>query len=806
MKQARFLALTVLAAFLSMNATAGVFVSSNVSRGEVKVGESFTFTLRFEGLPSPVPQPMLPQIEGATVKGQYQSAEPGRSGQAYLYHYIISPSKSGRITLGDFSARVENQSIRVPGFSVTVGESPVPAPRAPAESTRPAPGDDIFLEGRLEKESAYVGEAVVYTLHLMTRESIRNFEFVQKSEFDGFRKIEIPSSRFPPTTKVTRNSRIYLDATILKCVLYPLRSGTIAISPFQADIKVQARGDSSNPVIRLKGGGSSLRVKDLPEAPEEFRGAIGSFSASYSGAAPGGARVGEPLTIDIAVRGEGSLPSEPFPPSRSPFFSSYPVTFEDRPGDPGGTATVDRVYHLSWVPAVAGRRDLPDMNFVFFDPASGKFRKSSLPNIPVSVSEGAGTPGRPAQEILSLLPVGGAAPRKKPVGSGTAIWMLIIPFLFTAAVFGMSEIAERFFLSPEKKRLRLLTSRAVKEYRNAKSHLDARKSMAFHNHLKKSLEAVIEIKTGQPVSALTIAELRTKLLENGAGEKEADALTGFAEEIDAAAFSNEQPPKMELIRKLEKMRDLIRKRKRTGAFLPLLFLLPLVIFAQGQGSLLTSKAADEYGKRNFTEALRYYRIVEDSGTVSAALFYNMGNCCFESGNIPGAMLYYKKSLRLDPSLKAARDNLATARSLIPAKASPYETSPFERFLMNVSTDMFIYSAAVLLSLACLVFCWLRVFNVSLARTVIFRVAAVLLISGLAAASMFFMAVRLRENMKEGIVLEAAPVYQKPDPSLKPVATLPEGSEIYVVRSSGRWSMAKWGEGEGWTYSDKIGIP
>ena len=805
MKQARILSITVLSVFLSLAAAAGVFVSSTVSRSEVKVGESFTFTLRFEGLPSPVPQPMLPQIEGAAVKGQYQSAETGKNGQAYLYHYIISPSKSGRIGLADFSARVENQSIRVPGFSVTVGENPVPALRVPEEQSRPA-GDDIFFEGRIEKDNAYVGEAIVYSLHLMTRESIRNFEFVQKSEFDGFRKIEIPSSRFPPTAKVTRNGKIYLDATILKCVLYPLRSGPVSISPFQADIKVQARGGSSNPVIRLKGGGSSLRVKDLPDAPVEFRGAIGTFNVAYSGAAPGGARVGEPLTIDIRVRGEGSLPADPFPASKSPFFTSYPVTYEDRAAEPEGPTAVDRVYRLSWVPAVAGRRDLPDMNFFFFDTSSGQFRKSSLPPLSVSVSEGAGTPGKLQQEILPLLPVGNPEARRKAVSAGTAAWILIIPFFFALAVFGASELAERFFLSPEKKKLRLLTSRAVKEYRNARSHLDARKSKLFHNHLKKSLEAVIEIKTGQPAAAFTIVELRSRLLEKGVGEREADMLTGFAEEIDAAAFSNEQPPKTELMKKLEKMREIISKRRKKGAVLPVLLFFSVLCFAQGQGSLLTSKAADEYGKRNFEEALRYYRIVEESGAANPALFYNMGNCCFESGKIPGAILYYKKALRLDPALKPARDALATARSLIPAKASPYEPSPFESLLMNISTDIFFCFAAALLSLACLAFCWLRVFNISLARTVIFRAAVVLLVSGLAAASMFFMAVRLRENMREGIVLEAAPVYQKPDPSLKPVATLPEGSEIYVVRNSGRWSMAKWGEGEGWTYSEKIGIP
>ena len=806
MERTRIFAVIILAFLISAGSMAAVSVTTRVSRQEVKVGESFTFTLRFDGLPSPITQPFLPKIEGAEVKGQYQSAEPGRSGQAYLYHYIISPVKSGTVSLGEFSIRAESQSLKVPGFSVRVGEAPqTAAPKPPGAALPPPSGNDIFLEGRLAKKEAYAGEAVVYTLHLMTRESIRNFEFAQRSEFDGFRKIELPSSRFPPTTKVTREGKIYLDATILKCVLYPLRTGPIEISPFQADVKVQSRADSSNPIIRLKGGSAAMKVLPLPEPPQDFRGAIGAFKCEYAGAPPASAKVGEPLTIDISVKGEGSLPAEPFPSAKSPFFSSYPVTFDDRSPDPASITAVDRIYHLSWVPAVAGARELPDMNFVFFDPSSKQFRRSGLKSVKVMVADSGKAPGKNIPEILPLLPV---TSHYKPAGSvsqGAAARILLIPFLLLILVFGISELMERFFLSPEKKRLRLLTARAVKEYRAARSNLDARKSKVFHNHLKKSLEAVLEMRTGAPVSSFTMAELRSKLTEAGTGDNEAGILTGFAEEIDAAVFSNEQPQKTELIKKLEKMRGLLKKKKRKTV-LAAMTLLSFIALAQGQGSILTARAADEYAKRNFSEALKYYGIVENSGSVSPELFYNMGNCHFESGNIPGSILYYKKALGLNPALKAARNNVSIARSLLQAKASPYQPSPLENFLMSAGADAFFLLALVLLSLASLAFCWLRVFNASLARTAVFRSAAVLLVSGLACAALFFMAVRVRSNLREGVVLEAAEVYQKPDPSLKPLATLPEGSEIFVVQNSGRWSKAKWGEGEGWTLSDKIGIP
>jgi tetratricopeptide (TPR) repeat protein len=805
LRYVRLLVVLICAAALSVDSRAFISVSSKVTKPALKVGESFTFTLRFEGLPAPIPQPFLPQIEGASVKGQYQSAETSRSGQAFLYHYIISPVKSGKISLSDFSIRVENQTLRVGGFTVEVGEGP-PAEAAPqAGETVPAK-DEIFLEGRLAKNEAFEGEAVIYTLHLLTRESIRNFEFVQKSEFDGFRKIEIPSSLFPPTAKVTRNSKIFLDATILKCILYPLKSGNIRISPFLADIKVQARGGLSNPIIRLKGGEEAIKVIPLPAAPGDFRGAIGNFESAYAADETKEAKVGEPFTVDVRIRGEGSLPGDPFPAGKSPFFSSYPSKHDDNSSEKEGKFKVDRTYHLSWIPMVAGSRALPDMNFVYFDPLQKQFKRSALKSLTVTVLESAKTGGQDKPNILPLLPVAGFSRQAEDMTAAKGFWFLLFPFLFTLSVFFISFLMERFFLSPEKRRLRILTSKAVKEFKSAGRNLDARKSRIFHNHLKRSLEAVLEIKTGEPISSLTMTGLRDKLTEEGVDPAETEILIGFAEEIDAATFSNEQPQKTELRKRLDKMRDLIKRKRSKSVSFFLLALLPIMIMADGQSSILTSKAADEYDKGNFSGALKYYKIVEDSGAVSAQLYYNMGNSYFESGKLPHAILYYKRALKTEPSLAAARSNLALARNLLPAKASPYEPSPLESFLLSRSSDLFFYTALILLLSSNLIYSFLRMFNFYFIKTIYYRIAFVLLFSGLLAASMFFMSIRIKAGLKDAIALETVQVYQKPDPALRPLTTLPEGSELYVLGSSGQWSNVKWGEGEGWAYSQKIGTP
>lgn len=64
-----------------------------------------------------------------------------------------------------------------------------------------------------------------------------------------------------------------------------------------------------------------------------------------------------------------------------------------------------------------------------------------------------------------------------------------------------------------------------------------------------------------------------------------------------------------------------------------------------------------YEEGNYELALKTYREINASGEESADLYYNMGNAAYRSNNIGYAILYYEKSLKLNPSHEDARHNL-----------------------------------------------------------------------------------------------------------------------------------------------------
>jgi tetratricopeptide (TPR) repeat protein len=95
------------------------------------------------------------------------------------------------------------------------------------------------------------------------------------------------------------------------------------------------------------------------------------------------------------------------------------------------------------------------------------------------------------------------------------------------------------------------------------------------------------------------------------------------------------------------------------------------IFLSGQAQdaqvNLIEKANQAYNNGSFTEAIDQYQAVVESGYVSAALFYNLGNAYFKSRDIPSAILYYEKALKINPRDEQARFNLNIANSQITDK-------------------------------------------------------------------------------------------------------------------------------------------
>ncbi|GAB1419727.1 tetratricopeptide repeat protein [Bacteroidales bacterium] len=99
----------------------------------------------------------------------------------------------------------------------------------------------------------------------------------------------------------------------------------------------------------------------------------------------------------------------------------------------------------------------------------------------------------------------------------------------------------------------------------------------------------------------------------------------------------------------------------------LFFLLLFFIFshAVAQSPAQQLEAANNlYGEAHYEEALKAYLNLIDLGYSSDALFYNTGNTYFKLKDIPSAILYYEKALKINPSDDDIKHNLQVANSMI----------------------------------------------------------------------------------------------------------------------------------------------
>lgn len=556
-----FLAVTVLMASLAALAAEELKVAASVNKRSLRVGESVVLTLRLSGPGAAVPQPPLPPLSDLKLSGQYQTVESEGGERVFAYHYMLSPTRAGRLTVPDLSLRIGGSTRTVPGFTLEVETAPAPpppppgAPKAPP-TVVPSPvepaGEDLSLVGELSSRRAYLGQPVTYTLHLVTRRSVRNFEITDRPDFQGFRKVEVPQPKRPPTRQLVRGGVTYLDVTILRFTLFPIEEGALAIQPFEAVLRVESKeviGQVNT--VRLKGGATTLTTESLPAPPPGFGGAVGTFSLALVGAPPQRADLGQPFDLDFRVEGTGFLPEAPLRWGESPFFTVYPATSQDDSAFDHGAFRVRRQVRLSLLPRLPGDAPLPRATLVYFDPAAGRYETREVP--PGRVEVQGGTAGKESALALSpLIASPRTGGRRGEARVGAAFFALLgAPFLLSALLAGGLWLYRTRFAAPEKVRARALVHQAHRQLHLARKAMDVRHAATFHGHLLKALQAALDLRTGRATAGLTRPAVKEALKEAGAGEEEVSRLLRMLDQMEGAEFAGESVSKRDLQGRLD---------------------------------------------------------------------------------------------------------------------------------------------------------------------------------------------------------------------------------------------------------------
>jgi hypothetical protein len=373
----------------------------------------FTIEVRGEGVSSLRFRPSL-QLENLEAAGDPSQFEDmrwanGHFTRTFRLTWQLRPQGLGKAGVRNVSVQIQDKQMSLPDREIRVQKEPtlqaqprrnrddeddpfkqffghLPVPNwRPRQDTPDEPA--VFLRSEMLPQQPVVGQQVLYTIYLFTREDIANIAPTGLPAFKGFWVQDIPIPQHPPMEMVEINGRRYGRVPLIQKALFPLRAGGFAVEGATLDLTVEHYDRSfffgpavARPeTVRLRTDGQILNVQPLPPAPPGFAGAVGQLALNLR-LEPLQLRLGEAATLTVQLGGTGNLQGLPEPQVTVPSgLTLYPPQREGKDEIAGTTLRGRRSWSYVVVPGRAGSYRLEAPRVPYFDPISHEFKTATAP-------------------------------------------------------------------------------------------------------------------------------------------------------------------------------------------------------------------------------------------------------------------------------------------------------------------------------------------------------------------------------------------------------------------------------------------
>ncbi len=233
-------------------------------------------------------------------------------------------------------------------------------------------------------------------------------------------------------------------------------------------------------------------------------------------------------------------------------------------------------------------------------------------------------------------------------------------------------------------------------------------------------------------------------------------------------------------------------------------------FAQSP-EVVYQQANQLYQQGKVAEARDLYESIVKNGLVSGDLYYNLGNAYYKTGNVPRAILYYERALRLMPGDDDLRHNLQLANLMITDRI---ETTP-QLFVWEYWDGL---KAAVSLSLATWMAYGAYVLVIAAAAGFVlassYRMRKSALLVGLASGVLLILLLllffgKLSDTTRtDQAIIQATIVTVKnsPDPKSSDAFVLHGGVKLQIIDRVGEWVKVRLADGKvGWLEASAVEV-
>lgn len=824
-----------------------------VESGEIYAELPFVLSLTAQGFDE-TPAPEAPDlvIEGCrvtflgTTPNVSQSIRiiNGRRSESrqvsYVFRYRVTAPRVGSYT--------------VPALTVTQGSRKASTRPASFTVREIAETRDMRIGLHLPDRPVWIGETFDVSIEWLLRRDVKDHNFVvplfdldyvqvQPGPLQSERTLTFPAGRMNIDLPYTQDN-VNLAGVRYTRFRFPARvtvnrAGPLDLEPIKvaASLETGARRDvfgfrvPKYDLFSAAGKRQHLSVRPLPQQgrPDSFENAIGTAYSISVQAERTVVRVGDPVELDILVRGDGPLEGLSLPPLDGAD-GLPPQIFSIPDRQPVGELVPEengKKFRVTVRVRSADAREIPALAFSYFDPVAAEYRTVHSQPIALSV---AGSAVVDASDVMAAAPA--TATSQAPAGE-TADAAARVTSL-TGADLSLSERSAtlRGVLSPATGKtlasilyvlpLLILAARVWQ--------VRTRGSRARDRRVKEALR-LLETALNGTAPARDAAPRITSALRNLArltGQESALRAT-VLEEIENRSFDPQAAGEALSPDLVARVRDLARGWVEAGSGAAgssppaALFVLAAVL---GSMAAAGNARADEAGervqeaRRTYGEALeeadrlRRTRLFSRASQIYAelahdhrdcpALLTDWGNAALGAQEIGYATLAYRRALQLDPDQDRANKNLSWLRERAPewlprpAARGAIDSLFFWHHMLSISQRILLGAAAFAAALLLL-----APWSAKRAR-LLRRLAVPLLLVWIATLGS---ALLTPEAGRDAVILEDGTALRSADSLGAPPALanpLPAGTELRVLDTRGVWTRVALADGtRGWVSSGSL---
>ncbi|MCL6099061.1 MAG: BatD family protein [Bacteroidetes bacterium] len=494
----------------------------------------------------------------------------GKVSGSITYSYILQPTNIGSYSIGSASVEYGGKSYNTNTLNVKVEKG---TPQQQKESnggySQQELAKNVFIVAEANKTRAALGEQITVTYKLYTKLNIASPQITKLPSYEGFWAEDLgPIQNINFQIGMYKGER-YRMAVIKQVALFPSKTGTLSVTPFELNIPVIVKkkktgndvfdeffndsffGRTQTVNYDAKSNTIKVEVEPLPaNAPSSFAGAVGNFTLKAD-LDKTNVVTNESLTLRLTIGGNGNIKLLKVPEPQLPAgFDKYePKTIDNvnRNSIISGQKIVDYLI----VPRSPGQKEIPPVEFTYYNPSSKKYVTLKTQSFKINVRQGVGDNNVASQsyskEDVKLLSEDiryiktsdfKLEPRHEISLIKPWFWIsVVVPFLGLFGAVSFKKRQDKLYGNVQLLRYQKAEKAARKRLKLSKAALDGGKISEFYSELSFALFGYLEDKLAIQKSEFTLEGAVNELTIKSVSEDLIDRVKLIAEKCEYVRFA-----------------------------------------------------------------------------------------------------------------------------------------------------------------------------------------------------------------------------------------------------------------------------